>query len=193
MTEKIATLEGNDDTRSEKRVIHLQVKLDKILDELNPLGFYSHEQYYEKIANVEEPEYEDEGISTNSHCGCDAMTWRAGFQYKLWGITSDTHGSWKSSNQLNVPLTSTASAGYFAPDWIKPYAQAYQIPHTGGDLEYTLKAQRQNGQTIYDYGNNIHAVLSGVWWAPTQWTENSYSAVYAYDKVVMVGNVDSWN
>lgn len=43
LTEKIATLEGNDDTRSEKRVIHLQVKLDKILDELNPLGFYSHE------------------------------------------------------------------------------------------------------------------------------------------------------
>ncbi|MCE2507163.1 MAG: hypothetical protein J4F36_12010 [Nitrosopumilaceae archaeon] len=98
-----------------------------------------------------------------------------------------------SSNQLNVPLTSVASAGYFAPDWIKPYAQAYQIPHTGGEIEYTLKAQRQNGQVIYDYGNNIKSVQSGVWWAPTQWTENSYSAAYAYDKVTMVGNVESWN
>ncbi len=194
LTEKIATLEGSDKKNSEKRIVQLQNNLDRILDELNPLGFYSHEQYYEEIKNLEPEEDSSDGISSASHCGeCQSMQWRAGFQYKLWGITADTHGSWKSSAVLNVPLTSTATSGYFVPDWIKPYAQAYQIPTTGGDLEYTLKANRQSGTNIHDYGNNIVSVQGSTWLYPTQWTENSYSNVYAYDRVVMVGNVESWS
>ena len=191
LTEKIAVLEENDNSNNAKHIAQLQAKLDKILDELNPLGFYSHEQYYQEIANIG-PEDDSDGVSTESHCPCNAITWRAGFQYKLAGITADTKGPYKSSTELNVPLTSIASVGFFVPDWVKPYAEAYEVPEVGGELEYTLKSKRQNGQTIDDYGNNIKTVLSLVWWNPTQWAESKYYNVAQYDYVEMVGNIESF-
>ncbi|WP_316506098.1 hypothetical protein [Nitrosopumilus sp.] len=191
LTEKIATLEAEDNKNNEKRIVQLQAKLDKILDELNPLGFYSHEQYYQEIAKAGSEEDPDRA-SLASECNCNAITWRAGFQYKLAGVTSDTKGDYVSSDQLNVPLTSTASVGFFVPDWIKPYAEAYEVPEVGGELEYTLEYQRQNGNIVHDYGNNIKSVQSLVWWNPTQWDESKEYNVHQYDRIKMVGNIESF-
>jgi len=170
-------------------ILYLQGQLDKILEELNLLGFYTPTQF--KAEKIVEMNTITE--SNTLSCCTNEMGWRAGFQYKLWGVMSDTRGAYQYSTVLDVPKTSTASIGYFVPDWVKPYAEAFQTPSSGGDIEYTLQFQNGADGPIIDYDNNIKTVLSTSWWTPSQWAEAKYYNINQYDKVVMVGNADSWN
>lgn len=195
ITELRDELVREDSKANQKTIEALDTKLEAILDYANPLGFYSHEQYAKESldkrttpTSAEKSEFGE----ISKICGCEEIAFRAGFQYKLWGFTADTHGSWKYLTVLNVPLTSTANVGSFVPDWVKPYGQGYQVGTSGGDLEYTLELQNSSGGLVKDYGNHIKALTSTSPWFPNQWNESQYNNPAAYDKVVMVGNADSW-
>lgn len=194
LTESIAELKVENNTTSVHTVGHLQSQLDEILAELKPLGFYSHEQYYQEKAKSLRTEQVNKKSSQTRSCGCEnEMAWRAGFEYKLWGVTSDTKGTYKYSTILLEEKTSIARVGYFVPDWIKPYAEAFQSPNSGGTIKYDLRLENQNGNLIRQYVDNYKAVLSTSWLNPTQWDEDKYYSVHQYDQVLVEGKADSWN
>ncbi|MDE0265657.1 MAG: hypothetical protein OXK17_01305 [Thaumarchaeota archaeon] len=194
LTESIAGLKAENNTASSHTIEYLQSQLNGILAELNPLGFYSHEQYYQEKAKALRAEQASRESSHTSSCDCEnEMAWRAGFEYRLWGVTSDTKGTYKYSTILLEEKTSIARVGYFVPDWIRPYAEAFQTPTSGGTIEYDLTLENKNGGLIRHYLDNSKAVLSTSWWNPTQWDEEKYYNVQQYDRVLVEGRAASWN
>ena len=194
LTESIAELKAEDSMATKPTVEYLQSQLDGILAELNPLGFYSHEQYYTEKAKASKVAQSNENNSQTRSCDCeDEMAWRAGFEYRLWGVTSDTRGTYKYSTILLEEKTSIARVGYFVPDWIKPYAEAFQTPNSGGQIRYDMSIENNNGGLVRAYNDNYKTVLSTSWLNPTQWDERKYYNVHQYDQVLVEGRAQSWN
>jgi len=165
----IDELERNNSKTNAKAITALENQLDEILEYVNPLGFYTSEQYavesLNRLTTPTDVQYAEAGI--NPVCGCDnEMAWRSGLHYKLWGLEGDGYGSWKYSQILHAQLTSIAYVGYFVPDWIEPFAQGAHMPVALGDLEYTLELQNSNGNPLVDYGNHLKGVTSNTINAP---------------------------